>query len=641
MRRGEAKGAPLPEINEPLATAFIEISPDATIDELSALFAKAREEKKHLPTGQIELYELYGVAVRTPFQGKEDLSERIEFFKQWSEAKPDDPTPLIILARLYTSWGWEARGSGWAATVGQEGFRLFHERLKQGGKFGVAAEKLAPQDPELYRSLVDIGRGLATKREHIDRWVEAGRKVDPTYYPLYQSMAEYLLPRWHGEAGEVEKFAEETCAAVGGDDGLEAYARIAMKMNLYDSEMLYTSEFDPAKIDRGAQLMSQRFPLAPALLDFLAVVAWKGERYEDARKLLTLIRKKEEPDYRHWASQSRYQAFVKYCEAMPVADRADLVFYPYLYGPIDFNFFEGNTKLITLPNQKGEPIKFWDLKDLKQPVGMLPPLPDILHRVVTDTEGKILLLEGNTNENSLVIVLHLDNPTEPVIYRDVGQHGGSKLSPDGKTAATCRSSTIHLWDPATGEQLHELSLETGYPMMRFTPDSSRLLVSHKGNQHVFNVADGKELLVIDNSKAEIPSILSLMGYVDGTAVLGSGTLRTPTGFVNVLTKWDPTNNQRTEFLRLAPSATGGQPPSLEEVSKNHFVLSERGPAGMNDTQVLHVHRLSDGKLVRTISGHNNFIKHLRITPDDKQLVTMEVQGPLRFWNIEERPAAAQ
>ena len=49
---------------------------------------------------------------------------------------------------------------------------------------------------------------LGATRAQVEEWVRLGRQIDPTYYPLYLKMAEYLLPRWHGQRGDVELGAQ-------------------------------------------------------------------------------------------------------------------------------------------------------------------------------------------------------------------------------------------------------------------------------------------------------------------------------------------------------------------------------------------------------------------------------------------------
>ena len=58
-------------------------------------------------------------------------------------------------------------------------------------------------------------------------YFDEGRKIAPRYFPLYNCLSNYLLPKWHGQAGDVEKQAAKLRTEVGGDLGGEIYFRMA------------------------------------------------------------------------------------------------------------------------------------------------------------------------------------------------------------------------------------------------------------------------------------------------------------------------------------------------------------------------------------------------------------------------------
>ena len=68
-------------------------------------------------------------------------------------------------------------------------------------------------------------------RDETEAFVEAGMQVDPAYIGIYAAMPQYLLPRWHGEPGDLEQFAADVAKRLPGDDGLEAYGKIAFEVS--------------------------------------------------------------------------------------------------------------------------------------------------------------------------------------------------------------------------------------------------------------------------------------------------------------------------------------------------------------------------------------------------------------------------
>src|SRR5262245_43970923 len=49
--------------------------------------------------------------------------------KAWCEARKDSALARLVRGTHYMHWAWEARGSGWANSVSEDGWKLFRERL--------------------------------------------------------------------------------------------------------------------------------------------------------------------------------------------------------------------------------------------------------------------------------------------------------------------------------------------------------------------------------------------------------------------------------------------------------------------------------------------------------------------------------
>jgi hypothetical protein len=624
------------------ATDGIEIAPDVSFDDLSARFAQARKDKKTLPTARKELTALYGVAVSTPYRGHTEVSDRIKVLEEWAAAKPDDPTPHIILAQLYMAWGWEARGSGFAYTVGEDGFRLFKERLGKALEHARAAEKLQPEDPELYTTLVDLGKGLGAERKHVDRWVETGRKIDPNYFPLYQATAEYLLPRWHGEVGDIEKFAEEMAEKIGGDDGLEAYFRIAMSMQLYDRSLLLYGDYDFAKISAGAQVQRKRYPTSMLGADFAALITWMDGRQADAKALRPYVKQKK-PDLRYWGSQQLFDMYVKFCDQPTVEPPADRHFWPFRMQLRDLAFLDGGKRLIALPAQPGDSIRIWKTDNLRNPETVLPPLPNVMQSVQTDTAGKIFRLEGNTNNDQVAILFRLDNLEDPAIVRSPEKALGTVLSPDGQLTVRREGNRVVLRDAATNDVLRELEFDAKFHTeLLFTPDNQRLLAAMNGKSYLFRVEDGKlERTLADDPSIALPiRVRSVHSFLDSRTAIFKGTVLENKSTIDAIGAWNSETDERTVLLRLdgeyADHFCG-----LLEVTPNLLLLSRRRgnrpgeDPSLSEKWTLFVIQRHNLKVLRKLAVLKDSNLAWRISPDEKQLMAFSYAQPgVRFWDIE-------
>jgi len=56
-------------------------------------------------------------------------------------------------------------------------------------------------------------------------------KLEPRYLPTYVAIAVYLMPRWRGEEGAWERFANEGADRISGGEGSVVYGEIAWKIS--------------------------------------------------------------------------------------------------------------------------------------------------------------------------------------------------------------------------------------------------------------------------------------------------------------------------------------------------------------------------------------------------------------------------
>jgi hypothetical protein len=64
-----------------------------------------------------------------------------------------------------------------------------------------------------------LGLSQDWPRERFDKVFDEAVAYEPLYRANYYQKAQYLLPKWHGEEGEWEKFAVQSADQLGGVDG--------------------------------------------------------------------------------------------------------------------------------------------------------------------------------------------------------------------------------------------------------------------------------------------------------------------------------------------------------------------------------------------------------------------------------------
>jgi TPR repeat protein len=110
-------------------------------------------------------------------------------------------------------WAWEARGSGYANTVSEEGWALFGRRLRRAR---ADLERAATLDPTLapaYARLITVGMGLSLEPAEGLVYFEKAVKADPTYIDAYTRQLTSMMPKWGGDEEAMWAFVKASQAA--------------------------------------------------------------------------------------------------------------------------------------------------------------------------------------------------------------------------------------------------------------------------------------------------------------------------------------------------------------------------------------------------------------------------------------------
>ncbi len=116
------------------------------------------------------------------------------------ELYPDEPYAWLLRGNYYSSLAWDARGEGTADTVGEENYRLFHERLAYAFNDYYKAYQLSPNDPSIWADLESVMlltyiENNPIEREEIRQKI-AEHGLDHSY--AVRIMASGMEERWGG-----------------------------------------------------------------------------------------------------------------------------------------------------------------------------------------------------------------------------------------------------------------------------------------------------------------------------------------------------------------------------------------------------------------------------------------------------------
>jgi len=238
--------------SEERAEAFLAGDWQRLADEI----AEAREKETRFVDGTWALDLLYST-IDLPRQPTS--RERWEAtMEKWRQEEPDALTRIIVEANAMVTRAWDARGSGWAYTVTEEGWQLFRERLAEARTMLEGVPEAERNCPHWYRVMQTIAMGQGWKwREYRPMLLKAMEQW-PEYYGYYFAAAHFLMPRWHGNPGDVERFTAEVADTIAA--GNEVYARVAWVLSRSDQNVLEEYGFDWERVRDGFEKMRERNP---------------------------------------------------------------------------------------------------------------------------------------------------------------------------------------------------------------------------------------------------------------------------------------------------------------------------------------------------------------------------------------------
>jgi hypothetical protein len=182
--------------------------------ELEKIARQNRMEKGRVKGGLWKSSSFF-TAIADPHGEKIDDSDydvRISTAKKWAAAYPSSATARIALADIYSDYAGSARGSGHASSVSDANWKLFYSRVALAKQVLLEAAPMKDKDAHWFDVMMQVshneGWDRARERELFDQAVA----FEPSYYHFYRRYANYLLPQWYGEDGDVQAFADEIAA---------------------------------------------------------------------------------------------------------------------------------------------------------------------------------------------------------------------------------------------------------------------------------------------------------------------------------------------------------------------------------------------------------------------------------------------
>jgi hypothetical protein len=318
----KAAAAKLKPVDDPVSTAMAAFRGEMRnafdrrdFDLLEQTASQLRASKETYANGRWKLVQFYNA-----FDCPRDASDagwttHERLIQGWIAARPQSITPRITHAIHLVQYAWRARGTGFVDSVTDDGARLFAERLASALKILVDSRDLPEKDICWWFTALQVARGQGWPKEQYDRAVEDAKKLEPKFWGFDAERAFSLLPRWYGEPGDWEAYAEAASARPDGV-GAETYARIVIYLRGFHDNIFRESKASWPRIREGLALMRERYPAKLEMISHTAMLATMAEDQALAKEMFDQLGDTYYPDiwrkpdrfvhYRNWATTGQW-----------------------------------------------------------------------------------------------------------------------------------------------------------------------------------------------------------------------------------------------------------------------------------------------------------------------------------------------
>lgn len=602
--------------------------------ELDELLARQRQDKPWLDNGEPLLYATYDALYSLPTGVEADAYEAL--LTKWAEQRPTSISPRVVQAGYFVRKGWKARGTGYAHTVDEQGARTYEQCLRKVLEIAANTDELDEKDVELYRHEMQACLGLGMPRADLDRAFDSARSIDPLYWPIYEVKALYMLPRWHGEPGELAEWAKVSCSQLGAD-GDEIYARIACYLvPFHRGRFFEQTQLDPQIVRRGLLALQAKYPDSDRIANPGAVMSTWWLDLELARpffKTLGTTRGR----IQYWGTSDQYGRWQMWVDPAIKRGQEEVLFVPH-----EFNFASSavspdGSQLATCNRGPDPGLAVWNTRNWKQEY-RFGPLPARFEVVAYHPKLPWLALGGSEGlpdgGNTRPGPGAANPPTSAYLELfELGKEGltvqrkfdvdgtltnSVAFSPDGKWLAfsTDENAYVHSLEDEQSGPAFSRPIGQQSAGLAFSPDSQRLALGNGLQVRVLDPGTGKEI-------AKIPAGFGASGKgrvtfsPDGAALAFVG----PEERVEV---WDPKSVKQR--ARLAENH--GNIYSIAFSPDGRFL------ATAGEEMKVQIWDAQTGKLVHTFEGHWNTVATVHFLPDGKRLVSCGNDLTARVWNIE-------
>lgn len=254
----------------------------------------------------------FHAAFNFQFRSLSEEPERLqgEFAKveAWIKAVPASKCAPLVLANLWLSTAWQARGRGYSTSVTPEGWRLFSERIRKANEVLDQHQHLNKLNPEWFALKVSVlGQLEGDHEQEILGWVGQSLVQFPSNYEAAETATLRYLPKWGGNWVRLDSYIESVAHLADGSEGDEVYSRLYW--NMYTKRWIDVREdfragtrIDWLRFKRGLYNLMKRYPESQGIKNSIAAFACRAEDKDTYLRLRPLFRDDDATTMNDWAA---------------------------------------------------------------------------------------------------------------------------------------------------------------------------------------------------------------------------------------------------------------------------------------------------------------------------------------------------
>lgn len=272
-------------------TAWRELLRQGKYDELEKIANDLRATHSKYRNGRGRLWRLTWAALPDNPGGmtEEDYQQSFALLEGWLKAHPKSINARLSMANVWEKYAFFARGGQVVPLTPESRLKAFAERSAKASKYLDEIKDITSHVDNVYRRLrIELSKGIGEKPDI--NLVYDGLKDDPRNMELVHGMAICLLPRWFGEPGELEKFADEVVRRTKRTCGELHYVTAAVAAKEFlKSYLLDTHPFDYARLRQGFRDLERLYPKSREHLDDEVHFAFMADDLETVYAIMEQI----------------------------------------------------------------------------------------------------------------------------------------------------------------------------------------------------------------------------------------------------------------------------------------------------------------------------------------------------------------